>query len=62
MVWNGTDGLSREFWSTHDSPECVDYSKAKTNLFPYPSGNSFVENRVLLMLKFYCIIILKSLN
>jgi predicted DNA binding CopG/RHH family protein len=29
-----TEDEEREFWSTHDSTEYIDYSKAKRTLFP----------------------------
>ena len=29
-----TEDEEREFWSTHDSPQYVDYTKAKKVLFP----------------------------
>jgi predicted DNA binding CopG/RHH family protein len=29
-----TEDEEREFWSTHDSTEYIDYSKAKKTLFP----------------------------
>ena len=29
-----TEDEEREFWSKHDSPEYIDYSKAKRALFP----------------------------
>ncbi len=29
-----TEDKEREFWSTHDSTEYIDYSKAKRTLFP----------------------------
>ncbi len=29
-----TEDAEREFWSTHDSTEYIDYSKAKRTLFP----------------------------